>query len=378
MDSAGKVHIAYHNGTSGLGYATNTSGLWAANLVDSLGGSSPSIAVDSEGHAHVSHIYFSGSPTAYGALKYANNVSGSWSLSTIDNTGNAWNTAIKTDSKNRAHIIYFDILGLKLKYATNLSGAWLTSTIDDDGDSGRYPSIVVDANDTIHIGYLGAGLKYGHSPDTTPPKGSVAINGGAPYTKMAPIILTFSVSDLSGVTGMCISETPSCTNWEPYSPSKNWLLSSGDGPKTMYAWFRDGQNNITPIPATASITLDTSVPSIPSGFQVDGPIVKGLRLSWNANPEMEVTGYRISRGGTPGIYTHSTVVGNVIHYVLDGLMPKTRYYLALSAWDPAGNESYLSSEINGVAGGGAPIDFNGDGKPDILWRNTSTRANAIW
>ena len=23
-------------------------------------------------------------------------------------------------------------------------------------------------------------------------------------------------------------------------------------------------------------------------------------------------------------------------------------------------------------------DFNGDGKPDILWRNTTTGANAVW
>jgi hypothetical protein len=60
---------------------------------------------------------------------------------------------------------------------------------------------------------------------------------------------------------MCISETPSCTNWEPYTQSKGWRLSAGDGAKTIYAWFRDSLNNATVIPCMAMITLDTSAPT---------------------------------------------------------------------------------------------------------------------
>jgi len=47
---------------------------------------------------------------------------------------------------------------------------------------------------------------------------------------------------------MCISNTSVCSSWENYSSTKAWTLPSGNGTKTVYAWFRNNLEiqNISP------------------------------------------------------------------------------------------------------------------------------------
>ena len=76
-------------------------------------------------------------------------------------------------------------------------------------------------------------------PDYTGPVGSVTINGGAVYATSTLVTLTLSATDTqSGVDKMCISNTSSCSSWEPYATTKTWTLPCGDGKKTVYAFSR--------------------------------------------------------------------------------------------------------------------------------------------
>ena len=58
---------------------------------------------------------------------------------------------------------------------------------------------------------------------------------------------------------MWFSNTTSCSSWEAYSATKAYTLTTGDGSKTVYSWYRDALLNTTSM-QTDTITLDTTDP----------------------------------------------------------------------------------------------------------------------
>ena len=108
--------------------------------------------------------------------------------------------------------------------------------------------------------------------DTTAPTSSININGGAAYTKSTVVTLALSATDDVGVTGYFFSASAtapsasavgwtSITSTPSYSGSVSYTLSSGDGSKTVYVWFKDAAGNVSTA-ASDSITLDTAAPVI--------------------------------------------------------------------------------------------------------------------
>lgn len=71
-------------------------------------------------------------------------------------------------------------------------------------------------------------------------------------------------------------------------------------------------------------------------------------LAWDSNPEPNLAGYRVYYGTASGKYTNSIDVGKTTAYRLTGLSEGLRYYLAVTAYDTAGNESDLSEEVYAV------------------------------
>jgi alpha-tubulin suppressor-like RCC1 family protein len=99
---------------------------------------------------------------------------------------------------------------------------------------------------------------------TPPANGSVIINNGFGFTNTSKVDLQLYADDIggSGVSQMCISNTPICAKWAwtPYATTKSWSLSSGDGLKTVYVLFKDAAGNVTAAPSTATTTLDKKAP----------------------------------------------------------------------------------------------------------------------
>jgi chitodextrinase len=214
VDSTDKAHVSYYENISvgpsqwigELRYATNASGSWIADTIDSPGyeGGSTSIALDSTDNVHISFIVY-----PLGGLKYTTNASGIWLTETIDTNVNVIDSSIAIDSENNVHISYNANANLKyitnalgvwasqnlysigvvtsgstsialdstdnvhisfldytngdLKYFTDSSGSWVVNTIDSVGDLGVYSSIAVDAADNVHISYYDStngDLKY--------------------------------------------------------------------------------------------------------------------------------------------------------------------------------------------------------------------------
>ena len=110
--------------------------------------------------------------------------------------------------------------------------------------------------------------------DTTAPTGSVTINNGASSTNSPSVTLGLSATDARGVTGYYVSESStkpsaSASGWTPitsitsYSANVSYtILSSGDGSKTVYVWYKDAAGNVSSV-SSDSITLTTS-PTTPT------------------------------------------------------------------------------------------------------------------
>lgn len=91
-----------------------------------------------------------------------------------------------------------------------------------------------------------------------PYNGLLAINSGVEVTNSRTIELSISAIDIiSGVDKMLISEKAdfSDSQWENYATSKTFILSTGDGQKTIYTKFKDLAGNESTAIATDTIFL---------------------------------------------------------------------------------------------------------------------------
>jgi hypothetical protein len=73
-----------------------------------------------------------------------------------------------------------------------------------------------------------------------------------------------------------------------------------------------------------------------------------LDLAWDANQEPDLAGYKVYYGTSSREYINSVDVGNVTSYRLDNLLEDVIFYVAVTAYDTAGNESDFSEEVAGV------------------------------
>lgn len=72
-----------------------------------------------------------------------------------------------------------------------------------------------------------------------------------------------------------------------------------------------------------------------------------IELTWNANQESDLSGYKLYSGTASGQYGAPIELGKVTAYQMQ-LSPAvgTTYYFALTAFDTSGNESAKSSEVS--------------------------------
>jgi len=97
--------------------------------------------------------------------------------------------------------------------------------------------------------------------DTTPPAGTVQINGGAATTDQAAVTLSLTATDnASGVAQMRFSNDGTTFGMPvAFAATAPWTLASGNGTKTVHAQFRDGAGNWSNA-FTDTIVLDVPVP----------------------------------------------------------------------------------------------------------------------
>lgn len=72
-----------------------------------------------------------------------------------------------------------------------------------------------------------------------------------------------------------------------------------------------------------------------------------IQVTWNANTEADLSGYKLYYGTTTsGNYTSVIDVGKVTTYSITNPTTGVTYYVALTAYDTSGNESEKSNEVS--------------------------------
>jgi hypothetical protein len=120
---------------------------------------------------------------------------------------------------------------------------------------------------------------------------------------------------------------------------------------------------------------------------VQSATANSVTLQWAANSEPDLRGYNVYKGITPGVYGPSVDVGNTMTYTARDLQAGVRYYFAITAYDNNGNESPPSIEVSRQTSFPPPpaaweiagvADLDGEGKADVIWRNTDTGDVGVW
>lgn len=75
-------------------------------------------------------------------------------------------------------------------------------------------------------------------------------------------------------------------------------------------------------------------------------IAASLKISWNANTDSDLSGYKVYYGTTSGTYATTVNVGNATTYTIPSLSTGKTYYAAITAYDTSANESVKSSEVS--------------------------------
>lgn len=71
-----------------------------------------------------------------------------------------------------------------------------------------------------------------------------------------------------------------------------------------------------------------------------------VSMSWNANTDNDLAGYRVYYGTASGSYPHSLDAGNATTVEIGDLSADTTYYFIVTAYDTSGNESEPSDEVS--------------------------------
>jgi parallel beta-helix repeat protein len=114
--------------------------------------------------------------------------------------------------------------------------------------------------------------------------------------------------------------------------------------------------NVTRV--TWNFTTTSGRPTAPTGLTAQGDDVGCLMLAWNANPETDVTGYRIYYGrssvalGDASSYDDSLTVGLITGRTICGLVEGT-YYVSLRARNEDGLLSASSIEVSSDVSNGS-------------------------
>jgi len=108
-----------------------------------------------------------------------------------------------------------------------------------------------------------------------------------------------------------------------------------------------------------------------------------VTVMWDPNPEPEVSNYNVYVTATPGNFGSPIAVGNRTNWTFTGLNDNVQYYFAVQAQSTSGLSAlsqiaYVVPIHNPPGSEPSRSDFNGDAKFDVLWQNQQTGQLLAW
>lgn len=200
-----------------------------------------------------------------------------------------------------------------------------------------------DGERTVYVQYQdGAGNASSAVSDTIVlDSTTIRINGGARCTTNTNVNLSLSYA--GSVQMRLGADGLDWGAWQAYSTSRSWSLTGSDGPKTVYAQFRDGSGLVSPSYG-ASIVLDRSGPT--------GSILVNSGAVYTASPVVDVSLF--ATDGASGVYQMKLSNNNVVWSAWESFAPGRTWTLpngfgAKTVYgkfrDNAGNSSSSLSDV---------------------------------
>ncbi len=127
---------------------------WETTTIDEEFGGFTSIAVDSDGAAHISYAPEDDADDL-GAVdvRYATDASGSWAIEVADPGGQAdFYTAMAIDPAGFVHVVYADDRG-ELRHLTREEGGWTREVLRTEDLGWGWPSLRIEESGVLHVGY---------------------------------------------------------------------------------------------------------------------------------------------------------------------------------------------------------------------------------
>jgi len=246
---------------------------------------------------------------------------------TNDDYDDLWHTAnfrinlTATDDLSGVHETYYKINDGPIQNVTAHGQPLITT----EGANNKLEYWSVDNAGKEESHHILTGIKL----DKTAPTGSIIINNGNAYTTSTSVTLNLTSTDTaSGVYQVRYSNDGiwDTEPWETPSPTKTWILTSGDETKTVYYQIKDYAELVSET-YSDTIILDTAAPLIgipsrePAGdVQPDQPVkvsvnvtdatshVKNVTLSYTINNGTSWTNLSMSLNSSTGLY-EATIPG---------------------------------------------------------------------
>jgi hypothetical protein len=207
---------------------------------------------------------------------------------------------------------------------------------------------------------------------------TVTVTATGATAKTVPITLTVTGSTGSGTIGfspanLAFSGTVGGTN-----PAAQSFALTNTGGGTLSWTLSDNATWLQLTPASGTTTTETDTISasvttsglaagtyngiitvtasgasnsprqIPVSLTLSASTAGTATLTWNANTESDVAGYKVYRGTGSGTYGAplATLPKTTTSYAATGLQNGTTYFFVITAYDNVGNESVFSNEVS--------------------------------
>ena len=204
-------------------------------------------------------------------------------------------------------------------------GAALTS----GGAAGRVTQAIADTS-------------KGTTPTATAP---ATKSTGAPL----PVIISTGSAALASTAP---SSSAGTADVRPVASAGSGSAPSSSGSRSALNLLQNAAISSLLQPPTPVVSTPPSPPppaTPPSTPPPPSPSTGNVTLTWTANGEPDLAGYKIYVGTVSGTYNYpgsAFVTGKVTSYTVSNLPKGQTYVFAMSAYDSAGNESVLSAEVS--------------------------------
>ena len=198
-------------------------------------------------------------------------------------------------------------------------------------------------------------LPAGCTGDVSAPAGSFQILSGTGasvgFTGSTNATVSLSLADACTPITVALSSDGvnfgAAATYDPLNPTLTWNLQGGDGVKSIWARFTDGNGNAR-VDGPETITLDQTDPPKPGTVIRTVSCIGSNRtvtLTWGASVDANLIGYRVQRsidGGSWTVVNTTNLLSAVDTHAKT--LDSVRYRIV--AYDKAGNESTPTDEIS--------------------------------